>query len=197
MHYLRLSWLLFWGQIVTRTTHVEEIFRKCSLFVKKLRRLSTLVGFIRKFVKECVLPMILNCSPAIFPGFLKHSIKLINRVCGLSFSHLTNFVCDRHNKASSNFVARILVGHLHPCLRTYRRQGHTFPPGAVSSCYLRRLLRIGILPLWHCQDFRLAETRSWVTTYRSRLVSSSPFPNCTIKHCAHLPSAVLHPFTDM
>ncbi len=56
-----------------------------------------------------------------FLGFLKQifallrrSIKLISNVCGLSFSHLTNLVCERHIKASSAFAERILADSEHP-----------------------------------------------------------------------------------
>ncbi len=106
------------------TAHVEDIFRKCvrlSFLVKKLRRLSTPAELIYRFVETCIVPLILYCSPAIFPGLLKHdfallkrSIKLISQVSGLSFSYLTNLLCERHIKASSDFVERILGDHLHP-----------------------------------------------------------------------------------
>ncbi len=85
--------------------HVEDIFRKCvrlSFFVKKLLRLPTPADFIRKFVETCVIPLILYCSPAIFPELLKHdfallkrSIKLLSQVSGLNFSYLTNLLCER------------------------------------------------------------------------------------------------------
>ncbi len=55
------------------TAHVEDIFIKCvrlSFFAKKLRSLSTPAESIRKFVETCALPLILYCSPAIFPGLL-------------------------------------------------------------------------------------------------------------------------------
>ncbi len=62
-----------------------------------------LAEFIRKFIEACVLPLILYCSPVIFPGLLKHdfallnrSIKLISQVSGLSFSYLINLVSERH-----------------------------------------------------------------------------------------------------
>ncbi len=77
--------------------------------------------YIRKFAEACAMPIILYCSPAIFPGLLKQdsallrrSIKLISNVCGLSFSHLTNLVCERHIKASSDFAEQILVDSEHP-----------------------------------------------------------------------------------
>ncbi len=48
-----------------------------------------------------------------------------------------------------------------------QRQGHTPPPGAVSSCYPRRLLPIGTLSFQHCHSFWLTETQSWATAYRT------------------------------
>ncbi len=105
------------------TAHVEDIFRKCvrlCFLVKKLCRLSTPAEFIRKFVETRVLPLILYCSPTIFPGLLKYdfallkrSINLISQVSGLSFSYLTNLPCQRHIKASSDFAERILGDHQH------------------------------------------------------------------------------------
>ncbi len=56
------------------TNHIEGIFRKCvrlSFFAKKLQKLSTPAEYIRKFAEACVIPIILYCSPAIFPGLLK------------------------------------------------------------------------------------------------------------------------------
>ncbi len=100
------------------------IFRKSvrlSFFAKKLRRLSTPAEYIRKFAEAFVIPIILYCSPAIFPGLLKQdfallrrSIKLISNICGLSFSHLTNLVCERHIKASSDFAEWHLADIEHP-----------------------------------------------------------------------------------
>ncbi len=99
------------------TAHVEAMFRKCvrlSFFVKKLCRLSTPA-------ETCVVPLILYCSPAIFPGLLKHdfallkrSIKFISQVSGLSFSYLTNLLCERHIKESSDFAERVHGDHHHP-----------------------------------------------------------------------------------
>ncbi len=120
------------------TKHVEEIFRKCV-------RLSLFGNLRGKFAEACVIPIILYCSPAIFSGLLKQdfallrrSTKLISNVSGVSFSYLANLVCERHTKASSDFAAWILAVST-PCMRNYQRQGHTPPPGAVSSCFPRRL----------------------------------------------------------
>ncbi len=81
--------------------------------------------FIRKFAEACVIPIIFYCSPAIFAGLpkqgfalLRRSIKLISNVFSLSFSYLTNLVCERHIKASSDFAARILADNQHATMQT-------------------------------------------------------------------------------
>ncbi len=81
-----------------------------------------------------VIPIILYCSPAIFPGLpkqdfalLRRSIKLISNVCGLSFSYLTNLVCERHIKSSSDFAERILADSEHPLHEELSKaRSHTF-----------------------------------------------------------------------
>ncbi len=95
--------------------------RTSLFFVKKLRRLSTPAELIRRFVEAYVVPLILYCSPTIFPGLLKHdfallksSIKSISQVSGLSFSNLTNLLCERHFKSSSDFAVRNFGDHQHP-----------------------------------------------------------------------------------
>ncbi len=94
-------------------TESLESVRVYPFFAKKLRRLSTPAEYICKFAEVGVIHIILYCSPAIFPGFTR-SIKLISNVCGLSFSCLTNLVCERHIKASPDFAARILADSEHP-----------------------------------------------------------------------------------
>ncbi len=156
---------------------------RLSFFVKKHRRLSTPTEYIRKFVQTCVLPLILDCSPAIFPGLLKHelallkcSIKLISQVSGLSFRYLTNLLCERHIKASSDFAVRILGDHQHPYTMGYQRQGHIPPPEAVLSCCPRRLLYIGSQSSQRYHDSWLKETQSWTITYRICLEFIYPIP---------------------
>ncbi len=90
---------------------------RTSLFFCK----ETPTEFIRKFVGTCVVPLILYCSPAIFPGLFKHefallkcSSKSISQVSGLRFSYLTNLLCERHVKTFSDFAERILGDHQQP-----------------------------------------------------------------------------------
>ncbi len=103
-----------------------------TLFAMKLGRLSTPAEYVRKFAEACVIPIILYCSPAIFPGLLKQdfalprrSIKIISNVCDLSFSYLTYLVCERHIKASSDFAERILADSEHEELSKARSHTST------------------------------------------------------------------------
>ncbi len=138
-----------------------------SFFVKKLRRLSTPAEFFRKFVETCVLPLILYCSPAIFPGLLKHGfallmrlIKLISQVSGLSFSYLTNLLCERHIKASSDFAEWILEDHQHPLHdELSKARSHT-----TRSCF--KLLPSKTAP--HLSSLRYHD--SWSTETRSSTI---------------------------
>ncbi len=44
---------------------------------------------------------------------LNQTVTYVCNVCGLSFCHLTNLVCERHIKASSDFAERILADSEH------------------------------------------------------------------------------------
>ncbi len=141
--------------------------RTSPFFVKKLRRLSAAAEFISKFIDAGVLPLNLKFYPPQIPGLLKHdfaqlksSIKLISQVCGLSFSYLTNLVCESHINASFDFAELVPGDHQYPYTMIYQRQGRTPPPGAVSSCFPRRLLQIGILSFRRYHDSWLTEMQS-------------------------------------
>ncbi len=115
-------------------------------------RLSTPAEFICKFVETCVAPLILYCSPAIFPGLLKHdfallkrSVKLISQVSGLNFSSLSNFLCERHIQAQPTLRSGVLEIISTPYTISYQRQGRTPPPEAIASCFPRRLPHIRTL----------------------------------------------------
>ncbi len=66
-------------------------------------------------IEACVIPIIVYCSPAIFPGLLKQDFAIHRRSIKLiSFSYLTNLVCERRIKASSDLAAQILADSEHP-----------------------------------------------------------------------------------
>ncbi len=52
-----------------------------------------------------------------------------------------------------------------PCMRNYQRVGNAPPPGAVSSCFPRRLLPFVTLFYRHCHGCCLTEMLKWTTLY--------------------------------
>ncbi len=97
----------------------------------------------------------------------------------LPHSYLTKLVCEHHIKASSDLLTVST-----PCMRNYQMQGHTPAPGAVLSCFPRRLQPIVTLFYQHCHGCWLTVTLNWTSVYRSFLKVYPPlhlphFHNCT------------------
>ncbi len=184
---VREEWSKPWPKQM-RPMHVVLQGKRCY----RLWRLSTPAEFIRKFTEACAIPIILYCSPAIFPGLLKQKIALLKRsimlickVLNLSFSNLTNLACERQIKAFSDFAARILSEYQRPLYEVLSKARSHTPPGAASSCFLRRLLHLGNLLYRHCHGCWLTETLS-LTTISISFINVNPpspllphFPNCT------------------
>ncbi len=154
---------------------------------KAMRRLSTPVEFICKFIEPCVLLIILYCSSATFPGLLKHkltllkrSLKLISHVCGLGFRYLANLVYERHIKTSSDFAARILWGQQHLLHEELSKaRSHTATRSrfkrlpSMTAAYRNSVLPVlsGILVDLNVELKCYIQELPWRT-------SSSPFPYC-------------------
>ncbi len=171
------------------TNHVEGVFRKwvsISFFAKKFRRLSTPAEYIRKFAEACVIPVILYCSPVIFPGLLKQdfallrrSIRLISNACGLSFSYLTNLVCERHIKASSDFAERILADSEHSLYEELSKaRSHTSTRSRFELLPSKTAAyRNSVLPaLSRLLVNRNAELNYYIQKLSWSISSSSPIP---------------------
>ncbi len=159
--------------------HLEGIFRRC---VRHLRRLSTPAEFIHKFDEASAVPIILCCSPAIFPGLLKHFFLFLSAQSSSVVMYAV-WISATSQISSANVTSRrppiLRRGFLQIfSMRNHQRQGHTPPPGAVSSCFPRRLLPIGTLFYRHYGW--LTETLSWTTTYLSFLDVSHLFPTFLI-----------------
>ncbi len=119
-HYPRLTLLLTLGlhlrEMQSGPIMLRESLENVYVYPFLQRNFEGYQHLLSKFTEVCVILIILYCSPAIFPGLLKQdfallrrSFKLISNVCGLSFSYLSNLVCERHIKASSDFTERILA----------------------------------------------------------------------------------------
>jgi hypothetical protein len=108
----------------TWSSHITNVFSKCLkliFVIKRLVKLHVSYDIIRTFVNSCVLPVILYCSPVIFPGLLakdlevlRRAIKLISRSSGINFSALIDSISTQHFRASLQFAHRILADSNHP-----------------------------------------------------------------------------------
>ncbi len=129
-----------------------------------------------------------------FPGLLKQdfallrrSIKLIGNVCGLSFSHLTNLVCERHIKASSDFAEQILVDSEHPLHEELSKtRSHTSTRTRFKLLpWKTAAYRNSVLPA--CHGCWLTTTLNWTTICRIFLEVYSPLPLTHFHYCTTFP----------
>jgi hypothetical protein len=105
------------------SNHIQEKFSKLLRLSFVLRRFTILHvphEILTRFVDACVLPVILYCSPVIFPGLLakdftvlRRSVKIISRASGIVFQTLTHTIATRHIESSRKFAERILSDDSH------------------------------------------------------------------------------------
>ena len=95
--------------------------RRLSFQIRKLRQFTAQQSLISSFVNQCVLPIVLYCSPVIFPGLLKkdfivlrRGLAIISRVSLLPMESLISELCDQHIDSCESFAHKILSDHLHP-----------------------------------------------------------------------------------
>ena len=106
------------------STHILSTvgkLRRLSFQIRKLRQFTTQQSLISTFVNQCVLPIVLYCSPVIFPGLLKkdfivlrRGLAIISRVSFLPMESLINELCDQHINSCESFAHKILNDNSHP-----------------------------------------------------------------------------------
>jgi hypothetical protein len=109
---------------LTWSEHVNNLFTKCrklTFYIKRLRTYRVPNTVIWRFVDSCVLPLILYCSPVIFPSLLKKDFillrrlfKMISRVSGIQYSSLCDVVIKRHFIACRRLANNVLSDIQHP-----------------------------------------------------------------------------------
>ncbi len=151
---------LLWGYILDRPCwgNLWEMYASL-LFCKETLKI------IIACCEACALPIILYHPPANFILFLGVWVSATSQISS------TNVTSRRHAALWCGFLGTTST----PCMRNYQRQGHMLPPGAVSSCYPQKLLRIETLSYQHYHDLWLTETQNLITTYKSNL-DVSPLP---------------------
>ena len=149
---------------LTWSSHVESVFlkvRKLCFFIRRLRTFKVPQHILIQFMNSCVLPIILYCSPVIFPGLLRKDfvllrrcLKLLSRSCRASLDSIVRQVVSAHIIACKKLATRILNDVSHPlyselsCCRSYGttrssfKHLHARTEKHKNSCinYLARLL---------------------------------------------------------
>lgn len=123
---------VFLSSDLSWTDHVQVIYRKLvklSFYIKRLRQCKMPQHIILNFIQSCVIPVIIYCSPVVFPGLLckdliilKRGLKMISRVGGMRYDNLVNLVVTRHLSSCKLFADRILEDHSHPLHSTFSKQ---------------------------------------------------------------------------
>ena len=95
--------------------------RRLSFQIRKLRQFRTPQAVITNFVYQCVYPILLYCSPVVFPGLLKQDFKIlrrglsiISRVSSISMDDLIKKLVDQHITSCISFAHKILADPTHP-----------------------------------------------------------------------------------
>ncbi len=79
-----------------------------------------------RIVSACAIPIILYCSPIIFPGLLnkgfdsiKKCIRLLSTSSGVAYTHIYKILISQHFNSYTRLSASIIndpLRPLHPCL---------------------------------------------------------------------------------
>lgn len=95
--------------------------RRLSFQIRKLRQFRTPQHIISLFVYQCIFPVLLYCSPVIFPGLLKQDFKvirrallIISRVSAIPIDELVCKLVDLHIDSCVKFAQKILADVSHP-----------------------------------------------------------------------------------
>jgi hypothetical protein len=106
------------------SSHIQSrlsSLRRLSYQIRKLRQFRVRPAVIELFLSQCVFPLVLYCSPVIFPGLLKKDFKLlrqglsvISRVSSIPLDDLISRLCRIHIDSCEKFAHRILGDPSHP-----------------------------------------------------------------------------------
>ena len=106
------------------SSHIQSrlnILRRLSFQIRKLRQFRVRPSVIDLFISQCVFPLVLYCSPVIFPGLLKKDFKLlrqglsvISRVSSIPLNDIISRLCRSHINSCEKFAHRILGDPSHP-----------------------------------------------------------------------------------
>ncbi|CAH8827539.1 unnamed protein product [Trichobilharzia szidati] len=122
----------------------KKMFR-LTFYIKKLRQQGISQPLVLRFLNSCILPILLYCSPLIFPGLLKKDYAVLRRVlnavsraCGLPLRDLANTIVERHVNSCKNWAKAVLSDPLHPL---YSQLSPCISSGRTRSQYKKLYAR--------------------------------------------------------
>jgi len=144
---------------------MEPLFdsaRKMCYFIRRLRQFNLPQSYSFKFVQACILSVVLQCSPVLFPGLLvkdfvilRRLLRLIACVGALPYEQLVELLVKRHVDDCRLLAERILSNINHPL--------HMALPPAISKRNTRQQYRL--LPA------RTSRYRTSAIPYLARLLN--------------------------
>nr|CAH8873838.1 unnamed protein product [Trichobilharzia regenti] len=109
---------------LTWSSHIQMISKKVfrlTYYIKKLRLTGVPQPLLSQFVNSRILPILLYCSPLVFPGLLKKDytilrrmLKVVSRTSGVKLSQLVTTLVDKHLNTCEKWSKTILSDPQHP-----------------------------------------------------------------------------------
>nr|CAH8865766.1 unnamed protein product [Trichobilharzia regenti] len=109
---------------LTWSSHIQMISKKVfrlTYYIKKLRLTGVTQPLLSQFVNSRILPILLYCSPLVFPGLLKKDytilrrmLKVVSRTSGVKLSQLVTTLVDKHLNTCEKWSKTILSDCQHP-----------------------------------------------------------------------------------
>ncbi len=109
---------------LTWSTHIDSVFTKClkiSFFIWRLRSMNVHKSLLWRIVSACAIPIILYCSPIIFPGLfnkdfasIKKCIHLLSTSSGVAYTYICKLLISQRFNSCTRLSTSIINDPLHP-----------------------------------------------------------------------------------
>ncbi len=101
-----VKYLVHFTSNLTWSTHIDSVliqYLKISFFIRRLRSMNVHKALLWRIVSAYAIPIILYCSPIIFPGLLnkdfasiKKCIRLLSTSSGVTYTHICKVLISQH-----------------------------------------------------------------------------------------------------
>ncbi len=156
---------------MTWPTHIDTVFTQCLklFFIRRLRSMNVHKSLLWRTVSACAIPLILYCSPIIFPGRLKKDLtsikrclRLVSAFSGVAYAYICKvLISQRFNscKRLSSSITNDLLHPLHPCLANAMSTSNTRSSFKLLRCrtslYRTSIFYLPIFPEEHSFNFKI------------------------------------------